>query len=127
MIQVKLYISASVAAPWFFVLFFKIYFIFICEWDTVCFSTHGDQKKFDPLELELQVVVIHQTWVLGTKKYFIFLSYVLNALPAYVCALHLFLKKKGVGFPGTRAINAVSYQVGARNPTQVLGKCSKYS
>lgn len=37
--------------------------VYICE----C-SAHGEQKRtFDPVELELQVVVSHPMWVLGTR------------------------------------------------------------
>lgn len=34
----------------------------------MCIYNHGGQKRtFNPMELELQAVVIYLTWVLGTK------------------------------------------------------------
>lgn len=37
----------------------------------MCVSTHVGQKTaLDPLELEIQVVVSHLTWILGTKMEF---------------------------------------------------------
>jgi hypothetical protein len=40
----------------------------MCEYVHLCVATSEVQKRSsDPLEIELQVVVSHLTWVLGTE------------------------------------------------------------